>query len=75
MAPRTETTDHAQIGHTKEVGTSPWRVDGVGLATSRPVYFAVNKPPGVVSTSHDPAGRPPYFLITSEKVLWRVMPF
>ncbi|MEX0678160.1 MAG: pseudouridine synthase [Pirellulales bacterium] len=34
------------------------RVDGVGLAKPRLVYFAVNKPPGVVSTSRDPTGRP-----------------
>jgi 23S rRNA pseudouridine2605 synthase len=33
------------------------RVDGVGLPRPRLVYFAVNKPPGVVSTSRDPAGR------------------
>jgi 23S rRNA pseudouridine2605 synthase len=33
------------------------RVDGVGLPRPRLVYFAVNKPPGIVSTSRDPAGR------------------
>jgi putative selenate reductase molybdopterin-binding subunit len=38
MAPRTETPDHTQIGHTKEVGTSPWRVDGVGLVTGAPLF-------------------------------------
>jgi 23S rRNA pseudouridine2605 synthase len=34
------------------------RVDGETLARPRLVYFAVNKPDGVVSTSRDPAGRP-----------------
>jgi 23S rRNA pseudouridine2605 synthase len=34
------------------------RVDGEALATPKLVYFAVNKPIGVVSTSSDPAGRP-----------------
>jgi 23S rRNA pseudouridine2605 synthase len=34
------------------------RVDGVPLASPRLVYFAVHKPPGVVSTNRDPSGRP-----------------
>lgn len=34
------------------------RVDGEALPRQRPVYFAVNKPSGVVSTSRDPEGRP-----------------
>jgi 23S rRNA pseudouridine2605 synthase len=34
------------------------RVDGVALPRPKLVYFAVNKPAGVVSTSRDPAGRP-----------------
>lgn len=34
------------------------RVDGVMLKNTRRVYFAVNKPTGVVATSRDPAGRP-----------------
>jgi 23S rRNA pseudouridine2605 synthase len=33
------------------------RVDGVPLAPSRHVYYAVNKPAGVVSTNRDPDGR------------------
>lgn len=33
------------------------RVDGSPLQVGRRVYFAVNKPPGVVSTNRDPAGR------------------
>jgi len=34
------------------------RVDGEPLPQTKRVYFAVNKPPGVVSTNRDPAGRP-----------------
>lgn len=34
------------------------RVDGEPLAKARLVYYLVNKPPGVVSTNYDPAGRP-----------------
>ena len=34
------------------------RVDGEPLARPKLVYYAVNKPVGVVSTSSDPAGRP-----------------
>lgn len=34
------------------------RVDGLPLPKVRPVYFAVNKPPGVLCTNRDPAGRP-----------------
>jgi 23S rRNA pseudouridine2605 synthase len=34
------------------------RVDGESLPRVNHVYFAVNKPEGVVSTSSDPAGRP-----------------
>ncbi|HEY4232856.1 MAG TPA: pseudouridine synthase [Lacipirellulaceae bacterium] len=34
------------------------RVDGETLSRPKLVYFAVNKPDGVVSTSRDPAGRP-----------------
>jgi 23S rRNA pseudouridine2605 synthase len=34
------------------------RVDGEALPRPKPVYYAVNKPAGVVSTSRDPAGRP-----------------
>ena len=33
------------------------RVDGETLQGRKRVYFAVNKPPGVVSTNRDPAGR------------------
>lgn len=34
------------------------RVDGVPIRKPRNVYYAVNKPVGVVSTNRDPAGRP-----------------
>lgn len=34
------------------------RVDGEALRRPKRVYFAVNKPVGVVTTNHDPAGRP-----------------
>ena len=34
------------------------RLDGQPLSQSKQVYYAVNKPPGVVSTSRDPSGRP-----------------
>jgi len=34
------------------------RVDGEALPRPKLVYFAVNKPSGVVSTSRDPTGRP-----------------
>lgn len=33
------------------------RVDGVVLRQQRTVYYAVNKPVGVLCTNHDPAGR------------------
>jgi len=33
------------------------RVDGVTLPKRKRVYYVVNKPPGVVSTNRDPAGR------------------
>jgi 23S rRNA pseudouridine2605 synthase len=34
------------------------RVDGQALPKSRKVYYLVHKPPGVLSTNRDPAGRP-----------------
>jgi 23S rRNA pseudouridine2605 synthase len=33
------------------------RVDGEALGRPKPIYFAVNKPTGVVCTARDPAGR------------------
>jgi 23S rRNA pseudouridine2605 synthase len=34
------------------------RLDGVVLRPARRVYYAVNKPDGVISTNRDPSGRP-----------------
>ena len=34
------------------------RVDGESLSRQKPVYYAVNKPTGVVCTARDPDGRP-----------------
>ncbi len=34
------------------------RLDGESLTAARTVYYAVNKPTGVVSTNSDPSGRP-----------------
>jgi 23S rRNA pseudouridine2605 synthase len=34
------------------------RVDGEVLRQTQRLYYVVNKPPGVVTTNHDPAGRP-----------------
>ena len=39
-------------------GESDVRVDGVPLKRQKLVYFAVNKPVGVVTTNADPQGRP-----------------
>ncbi len=33
------------------------QVDGISLKKHRPVYFALNKPTGVLSTNYDPSGR------------------
>ena len=34
------------------------RVDGVALPRPKKLYFALHKPPGVVTTNYDPSGRP-----------------
>ena len=34
------------------------RVDGQALPRTRKAYYVVHKPPGAVSTNHDPSGRP-----------------
>jgi 23S rRNA pseudouridine2605 synthase len=47
-----------QLGTRVETGKQQIRVDGETLNLGRRVYFAVNKPRGVVSTNADPAGRP-----------------
>ena len=38
--------------------TNEIRVDGESLPQPKLLYFAVHKPPGVVSTARDPSGRP-----------------
>jgi len=48
----------AEIGSRVDPARQQIRVDGEALPKTRLVYFAVHKPPGVVSTSRDPAGRP-----------------
>lgn len=47
-----------QLGTRVDPQRQEIRVDGELLARPKLVYFAANKPSGVVSTSRDPAGRP-----------------
>ncbi len=47
-----------KLGTTVDPDTSKIRVDGVLLKKQKLVYFAVNKPIGVVTTNSDPQGRP-----------------
>jgi 23S rRNA pseudouridine2605 synthase len=47
-----------QLGTRVDPQRQEIRVDGEVLSRPKLVYFAVNKPEGVVSTSRDPAGRP-----------------
>jgi 23S rRNA pseudouridine2605 synthase len=47
-----------ELGTRVEPQRQEIRVDGESLPQPKLVYFAVNKPEGVVSTSRDPAGRP-----------------
>ncbi len=46
-----------ELGTRADPRTAEIRVDGVSVKLRRPVYYAVHKPPGVVSTNRDPAGR------------------
>jgi 23S rRNA pseudouridine2605 synthase len=46
-----------QLGTRADPARQEIRVDGVALPRQRRVYYVVNKPPGVVCTTHDPAGR------------------
>jgi 23S rRNA pseudouridine2605 synthase len=60
LAGRVE-VDHrveSELGRRVEPARQEIRVDGALLHRYRPVYFAVHKPVGVVTTNHDPSGRP-----------------
>jgi len=47
----------AELGSRADPMRQEIRVDGTKLARPERVYYALNKPPGVVCTNHDPAGR------------------
>lgn len=47
-----------QLGTTIDPARAKVLVDGTSLKPPLPVYYIVNKPPGVVTTHADPAGRP-----------------
>lgn len=47
-----------QLGTRVDPATQEIRLDGTPIRISRRVYFLVNKPAGVVTTNHDPSGRP-----------------
>jgi 23S rRNA pseudouridine2605 synthase len=47
-----------ELGTRADPETQEIRVDGQLLPKTRHVYYAVNKPAGVVSTNRDPSGRP-----------------
>jgi 23S rRNA pseudouridine2605 synthase len=47
-----------QLGAKANAERQEIRVDGVALPRHKLQYFMVNKPTGVVSTHHDPSGRP-----------------
>ncbi len=47
-----------ELGTRVDPATQQIRVDGVALSRPKLVYYAVNKPVGVVCTSRDPSGRP-----------------
>ncbi len=47
-----------ELGTRVDAANHEIRVDGVLLARQKPLYYAVHKPPGVVSTNRDPSGRP-----------------
>jgi len=46
-----------KLGTRVDVARQKIRVDGEEKGTSQQIYYMVNKPPGVVSTNRDPAGR------------------
>jgi 23S rRNA pseudouridine2605 synthase len=47
-----------ELGTRVDPATQEIRLDGETLTAARHVYYAVNKPTGVVATNRDPAGRP-----------------
>ncbi len=47
-----------QLGTTVDLNEQKVLVDGTPLKPRRPIYYALNKPVGVVTTSVDPEGRP-----------------
>ncbi len=47
-----------KLGSTVKGSSQKVRVDGVLLKKQKSVYYAVNKPVGVVTTNRDPQGRP-----------------
>ncbi|MGA2620890.1 MAG: pseudouridine synthase [Thermoguttaceae bacterium] len=48
----------ARLGTRVDPGRQEIHVDGQPLSVGRRVYYAVNKPKGVVTTNRDPSGRP-----------------
>ena len=47
-----------ELGTVANLETDDIRVDGTSIKPRRLVYYAVNKPTGVVTTNRDPQGRP-----------------
>jgi 23S rRNA pseudouridine2605 synthase len=47
-----------ELGSRVNPQTQEIRVDGEVIHEGRPIYYAVNKPDGVVCTARDPSGRP-----------------
>ncbi len=47
-----------ELGVRVDLSKQSVHLDGEALTPSKPVYFAINKPTGVVCTARDPAGRP-----------------
>jgi len=47
----------SELGTRVDPESQEIRVDGEALRQTKRLYYAVNKPPGVVTTNHDPAGR------------------
>jgi 23S rRNA pseudouridine2605 synthase len=62
-----------ELGRKVDPTAQKIQVDGVALAQPKRVYFALNKPAGVVSTNSDPDGRPRVIdLIKSDERLYPV---